>query len=203
MKIRSIKALEILDSRGEPTIETAVSLADGSVGKAAVPSGASTGTYEACELRDGDKSRFAGRGVLRALASVEEIGESLAGREAEDQAAIDQVMVAHAQRSYYDRMLKAGVEIYLYQKPTLLHAKYTIIDDDACFVGSSNMDIRSFELNQELTLTCYDTAFVALMQNITDGYLKKSTKIHKKDWLSRPPRKQLLDNIARLTSSLQ
>jgi enolase len=94
MKIRSIKALEILDSRGEPTIETAVSLADGSVGKAAVPSGASTGTYEACELRDGDKSRFAGRGVLRALASVEEIGESLAGREAEDQAAIDQVMVA-------------------------------------------------------------------------------------------------------------
>ncbi|HMQ95674.1 MAG TPA: cardiolipin synthase [Candidatus Saccharibacteria bacterium] len=117
--------------------------------------------------------------------------------------AIDQVLVAHAQRSYYEEMLRAGVEIYLYKKPTLLHSKFALIDDDACFVGSSNMDIRSFELNQELTLTCYDTAFVALMQNITDGYLKKSTKIHKKDWLSRPPRKQLLDNIARLTSSLQ
>ncbi len=117
--------------------------------------------------------------------------------------AIDQVFVAHAQRSYYEEMLQAGVEIYLYKKPTLLHSKYAIIDDDACFVGSSNMDIRSFELNQELTLTVYDKKFVAAMQRITDGYLKKSTRVSKKAWLSRPPRKQLLDNIARLTSSLQ
>ncbi len=117
--------------------------------------------------------------------------------------AIDQVMVAHAQRSYYDRMLKAGVEIYLYQKPTLLHAKYTIIDDDACFVGSSNMDIRSFELNQELTLTSYSKEFVAQMQAITDEYITRSQQVSKQQWLARPPRKQLLDNIARLTSSLQ
>lgn len=117
--------------------------------------------------------------------------------------AIDQIMVAHAQRSYYDRMLKAGVEIYLYKKPTLLHSKYAIIDDDACFVGSSNMDIRSFELNQELTLTAYDKKFVARMQAITDDYLKRSIQINKKAWSKRPPRKQLLDNIARLTSSLQ
>ena len=117
--------------------------------------------------------------------------------------AIDQVFVAHAQRSYYEEMLQAGVEIYLYKKPTLLHSKYAIIDDDACFVGSSNMDIRSFELNQELTLTVYDKKFVAAMQRITDGYLKKYTRVSKKAWLSRPPRKQLLDNIARLTSSLQ
>lgn len=93
MKIRSIKALEILDSRGEPTIETVVSLADGSTGKAAVPSGASTGAYEACELRDGDDERFEGKGVLKAVANVEEIAQALLGMEAEDQAAIDEAMI--------------------------------------------------------------------------------------------------------------
>lgn len=117
--------------------------------------------------------------------------------------AIDQVMVAHAQRSYYEEMLRAGVKIYLYKKPALLHAKFTIIDDDACFVGSSNMDIRSFELNQELTLTSYDGKFVASMQDIVDGYLKRAHRVTKKQWSKRPPRKQLLDNLARLTSSLQ
>lgn len=117
--------------------------------------------------------------------------------------AIDQVLVAHAQRSYYEQMLEAGVEIYLYKKPILLHSKFTIVDNDACFVGSSNMDIRSFELNQELTLTVYDEAFNSSMRQITAGYLKKSKRINKKEWLSRPPRKKLLDNIARLTSSLQ
>ncbi len=93
MKIRSIKALEILDSRGEPTIETTVSLADGSVGKAAVPSGASTGTHEACELRDKQADRFAGRGVRQAVANVEEIGRILVGHEASEQAEIDQRMI--------------------------------------------------------------------------------------------------------------
>jgi len=93
MKIRSIKALEILDSRGEPTIETTVSLADGSVGKAAVPSGASTGTHEACELRDKQVDRFAGRGVRQAVANVEEIGRILVGHEASEQAEIDQRMI--------------------------------------------------------------------------------------------------------------
>lgn len=117
--------------------------------------------------------------------------------------AIDQIFVAHAQRSYYEEMLRAGVDIYLYKKPTLLHSKFAIIDDDACFVGSSNMDIRSFELNQELTLTSYDKSFVASMQGIANGYIKKSRKLSKIEWMKRPPRKQLLDNIARLTSSLQ
>ncbi len=117
--------------------------------------------------------------------------------------AIDQITVAHAQRSYYEQMLKAGIEIYLYNAPALLHAKYTIIDDDACFVGSSNMDIRSFELNQELTLTSYDKEFVSTMQTITTEYLNASTRIEKDVWASRPPRKQLLDNLARLTASLQ
>lgn len=117
--------------------------------------------------------------------------------------AIDQVMVAHAQRSYYEQMLKAGVEIYLYKKPVLLHSKFTIIDDDACFVGSSNMDIRSFELNQELTLTTYDKQFVVKMKQIARGYIDRSNRVDQDKWSKRPPRKQLLDNIARLTSSLQ
>ena len=117
--------------------------------------------------------------------------------------AIDQWMVAHAQRSYYEEMLQAGVTIYLYQKPTLLHSKFTLIDDDACFVGSSNMDIRSLELNQELTLVVYDTSFVGAMQTAVDGYIRHSNKLDKDAWLARPPRKQLLDNLARLTSSIQ
>lgn len=118
-------------------------------------------------------------------------------------AAIDQLFVAHAQRSYYEQLLRAGVEIYLYKKPALLHAKFTVIDDDACLVGSSNMDIRSFELNQELTLTAYDPTFVTKMQAAAEGYIARSTRVNKQQWLRRPPRKQLLDNIARLTSSLQ
>ncbi|MCL0079536.1 phosphopyruvate hydratase, partial [Dehalococcoidia bacterium] len=65
MKIEKIKAIEILDSRGNPTVEVEVLLGDGTVGQAAVPSGASTGTHEAMELRDGDKSRFGGKGVLK------------------------------------------------------------------------------------------------------------------------------------------
>ena len=73
MKIQKIYAVEILDSRGNPTIETTVILEDGSCASAAVPSGASTGSYEAVELRDGDKSRFGGLGVLKAIENVENI----------------------------------------------------------------------------------------------------------------------------------
>ena len=71
-EIEAVLAREILDSRGSPTVEVEVLLADGSVGRAAVPSGASTGVHEALELRDGDGSRFGGRGVLRAVRNVEE-----------------------------------------------------------------------------------------------------------------------------------
>ena len=70
--IESIKAREVLDSRGNPTLEVEVELSDNITGRAAVPSGASTGKYEAVELRDGDNSRFNGRGVLRAIANVKE-----------------------------------------------------------------------------------------------------------------------------------
>ncbi|MCA0434149.1 MAG: phosphopyruvate hydratase [Proteobacteria bacterium] len=93
--ILDITAREILDSRGNPTIEVDVTLEDGSFGRAAVPSGASTGAHEAVELRDGDKSRYLGKGVQKAVAAVNgEIYEALADMEAEDQIAIDRAMIA-------------------------------------------------------------------------------------------------------------
>ena len=92
--IIDITAREILDSRGNPTVEVEVILEDGSMGRAAVPSGASTGAHEAAELRDGDKGRYLGKGVLKAVAAVNgEILDSLAGMEAEDQIAIDRAMI--------------------------------------------------------------------------------------------------------------
>jgi enolase 1/2/3 len=91
--IEIVDAREILDSRGNPTVEVDVVLGDGSVGRAAVPSGASTGAHEAVELRDGDKARFAGKGVLRAVANVTDvIAPAVYGLDAADQAGIDAVL---------------------------------------------------------------------------------------------------------------
>ncbi len=92
--ILDISAREILDSRGNPTIEVEVVLEDGSFGRAAVPSGASTGAHEAVELRDGDKARYGGKGVLKAVENVNTIiNDALVGEEAEDQIAIDEAMI--------------------------------------------------------------------------------------------------------------
>jgi enolase len=92
--IIDIAAREILDSRGNPTVEVDVTLEDGSMGRAAVPSGASTGAHEAVELRDGDKSRFGGKGVLKAVDAVNrDIFDAISGFEAEDQIKIDQTMI--------------------------------------------------------------------------------------------------------------
>ncbi len=93
-KISKIKAREIIDSRGFPTLEAEVHLQDGSVAIAAVPSGASTGSLEACELRDGDKSKFLGKGVLKAVANVNEtIAQKLIGFDATKQKEIDDLMI--------------------------------------------------------------------------------------------------------------
>jgi enolase len=89
-----VQAREILDSRGNPTLEAEVVLADGNVGRAAVPSGASTGSKEAVELRDGDKTRYSGKGVQRAVANVNgPIAQALAGYEADDQAGLDKRLI--------------------------------------------------------------------------------------------------------------
>jgi enolase len=93
--IVDVHARQILDSRGNPTVEVDVTLEDGSMGRAAVPSGASTGAHEAVELRDGDKSRWGGKGVSKAVGSVNgEIAEAVVGMEAEDQAALDAELIA-------------------------------------------------------------------------------------------------------------
>ena len=92
--IIDIFAREILDSRGNPTVEVDVTLEDGTMGRAAVPSGASTGAHEAVEKRDGDKARYMGKGVLEAVASVNgELSEALIGEDATEQRAIDMMMI--------------------------------------------------------------------------------------------------------------
>ena len=93
-KIKNIIAREILDSRGNPTVEVDVSLEDGSIGRAAVPSGASTGEFEAVELRDNDKNRYGGKGVLRAVYNVnEKISKTLIGIDINNQSKIDRIMI--------------------------------------------------------------------------------------------------------------
>jgi len=94
MQIVKVSGREILDSRGNPTVEAEVCLADGSLGRAAVPSGASTGEHEALELRDGDKARYLGKGVRTAVAHINgEIARAVAGRPADRQAELDQVLI--------------------------------------------------------------------------------------------------------------
>src|ERR1043166_1224166 len=94
MKIARVRGREILDSRGNPTVEVDVTLEGGAVGRAAVPSGASTGEREALELRDGDRTRYGGKGVRKAVANVNgEIAKAVAGREL-TQRALDEAMIA-------------------------------------------------------------------------------------------------------------
>src|SRR5271154_6628083 len=92
-KIKSVKAREIIDSRGNPTVEVDILLSSGAFGRAAVPSGASTGEHEAVELRDGDKSRFGGKGVLKAVNNVNTvIAKAIKGKDA-DFKAIDKIVI--------------------------------------------------------------------------------------------------------------
>src|SRR5512142_3472352 len=93
-EIESIFAREILDSRGQPTVEVEVALTGGAVGRAAVPSGASTGSREALELRDGDPKRYLGKGVSRAVLNVNEtIAPHVVGEDASDQAGVDGILI--------------------------------------------------------------------------------------------------------------
>jgi enolase len=92
--ILAVQGTEILDSRGNPTVEADVYLSDGSMGRAAVPSGASTGEHEAVELRDGDKKRYQGKGTLKAVSHINtEIAEALKGHDASQQAKLDHLMI--------------------------------------------------------------------------------------------------------------
>jgi cardiolipin synthase len=115
----------------------------------------------------------------------------------------DQFLAHHAQGSYYEELLKAGVQIHRYKAPVILHSKSISIDDDIAVIGSSNMDIRSFQLNLEVTLACYDTRVVADLRVLEAEYIRCSRPLKLEKWKTRPPLTQLLDNLARLTSALQ
>jgi cardiolipin synthase len=115
----------------------------------------------------------------------------------------DQALVYHAQRSYYEELLNAGVRIFLYPKPFILHAKHFTIDDDVAVIGSSNMDMRSFSLNMEVSLMVRGRSFVREMREVEDGYRARSRELQKDEWRKQPLFSTILDNLARLTSALQ
>lgn len=115
----------------------------------------------------------------------------------------DQALVGHAQASYYQELLNAGVKIYLYPQPYVLHTKLMIADGEVAVVGSSNMDMRSFELNYELSLMVGEGRLLDGLRDLTAQYREKSTLLTDKQWSLRPWYKKYLDNVARLTSALQ
>jgi cardiolipin synthase len=118
-------------------------------------------------------------------------------------AVADQPLVFHAQRSYYEALLRAGVRIWLYESPTVLHAKHFTIDDEVAVIGSSNMDMRSFTLNYEISVMVRGRHIVAKLREIEDGYRSESSELLLDDWLTRPLRSKILDNTARLTAAVQ
>jgi len=115
----------------------------------------------------------------------------------------DHAMTWHAQRSYYEELLRAGVRIWLYRAPTILHAKHFTIDDDVSVIGSSNMDMRSFSLNLEVSVMVRGSRFVDALRDVQAAYKDASFELTLDAWLERPRRSQVLDNVARLTAALQ
>lgn len=115
----------------------------------------------------------------------------------------DQGMVWHAQRSYYGQLLRAGVRIWMYPAPYILHSKHLSIDDEVAVIGSSNMDIRSFNLNFEISLLVYGKTFVTAMREVEDGYRSAGRELTLEEWERQPASATFLDGVARLTSALE
>ena len=115
----------------------------------------------------------------------------------------DQFFVSHSERSYYEDLLKSGVQIYQYNAPILLHSKLISIDDDIAVIGSSNLDIRSFQLNLEVTLVCYDASVVADLRQIETAYIRKSSLVNLDELETRTVKEKLFESISRLTAALQ
>jgi cardiolipin synthase len=114
----------------------------------------------------------------------------------------DQWLVGHAQRSYYSDLLEAGVRIFMYPAPFILHAKHLSIDDDIAFIGSSNMDIRSFSLNAESSLLVRGRSFVAGMREVEQKYRDIGRELTLEEWRKEPAKATFFDGLARLTSAL-
>ena len=115
----------------------------------------------------------------------------------------DQFMVGHAQASYYSALLAAGVRIYLYPAPWILHSKHFTIDDDVAVLGSSNMDMRSFALNYEISLMMLGRSIVSAVREVEDTYRQVSRQLTTEEWSTRPARTRYVDTVMRLTAGLQ
>lgn len=115
----------------------------------------------------------------------------------------DQFMVGHAQQSYYQALLDAGVKIYRYPAPAVLHSKFMIIDDRMAMFGSSNLDMRSFGLNYEITLLTAAGSIVEKLTSLADEYREKSLILTQEEWNERPIHQRYLNSVFRLTSALQ
>jgi len=115
----------------------------------------------------------------------------------------DQLLVFHAQRSYYEALLRAGVRIWLYAGPTILHSKHLTIDDEVSVIGSSNMDMRSFSLDLEISVMVRGDGFLRELRAIEDANRAMSRELTLDEWLARPFRIRVLDNLARLTAAVQ
>ena len=114
----------------------------------------------------------------------------------------DQFVVGHAQRSYYEALLEAGVQIYLYPAPAVLHSKYRTVDDRVGVIGSSNMDYRSFALDYEIMLMGFDGNLVDLLHESDAYYRKVSTVLTLEEWRTRPWYERYVNNVCRLASAL-
>ncbi|MDH2456470.1 cardiolipin synthase [Corynebacterium bovis] len=115
----------------------------------------------------------------------------------------DQALVGHAQSSYYEALLRAGVEIHQYPAPAVLHSKFALADDEVALMGSSNMDMRSFGLNYEITVLTTGGDLLTSLRRLAATYKKRSHRLTLEEWSRRPWYLQYLDNVARLTSALQ
>ena len=118
-------------------------------------------------------------------------------------AAADQFMVAHAQRSYYEALLRSGVRIWLYPEPYVLHAKHFTVDDRVAVVGSSNMDMRSFALNYEVVMMMTGREIVGRLEQVQETYRSLSTELTLDAWLGRSRGQRYVDNLMRLTATIQ
>ncbi|MGN6742954.1 MAG: cardiolipin synthase [Amnibacterium sp.] len=118
-------------------------------------------------------------------------------------ATADQALVLHAQHSYYEALLDAGVIIQRYEAPTVLHAKHMSVDETVTVVGSSNMDIRSFQLDFEVTMLVSNRDFTMRMRAVEDDYRAHSTRLTPEEWAGRSAAHRWADDLARLTSALQ
>jgi len=115
----------------------------------------------------------------------------------------DQPLVFYAQRSYYEELLAAGVKIWLYKAPTILHSKFVIVDDAISVIGSSNIDMRSFSLNLEVSVLMASPHVVGELDALFVDYWANSTELTLSTWRKRPWYARFIEGLARLTATVQ